>query len=111
LENNLAADKIACSEMEKTLNRIQLKVSRMNSIREVSFKQCSNRLVCFRLTESSELQEIISCDKYIDDVEGEMGKRDKANKAIQQSQDALAQCLLMLRDKETEEVVFFCKFD
>ncbi|CAG8488024.1 10257_t:CDS:10 [Paraglomus brasilianum] len=81
LENGLAADKAACSELEKKLRKLQLKVARVNSIHE----------------------EIISCDKYIDDVESERAKRDKANKAIQQSQDRLAHCQLMLRDKETEE--------
>ena len=48
----------------------------------------------------------MSCDTYIDEVESERAKRDKASKAIQQSQDRLAQCHLMLRDKETEEVAF-----
>ncbi|CAG8664104.1 4822_t:CDS:2, partial [Paraglomus occultum] len=81
LENALAADKYSYSELERKLHKLQLKVARVNSIRE----------------------EIMSCDNYIDDVESEGAKRDKASKAIQQSQDRLAQCHLMLRDKETEE--------
>jgi len=35
LENDLATDKSACSELEKKLRELQLKVARVNSIREV----------------------------------------------------------------------------